>query len=97
MCQPPTGATVGLPFSGTVAEVLLLRKENVSLEHLLESELAVIYTRCVHDVLIVHDKTAIDPGLLTTSLNHKQKDTIFKPKFVNNEQINFLDLLIMPK
>jgi hypothetical protein len=67
------------------------------IKHLLESKKIKFYARYVDDILIIYDKTMIDPDLLTANMNHIHKNIIFKPASENNKQINFLHLLVIWK
>ena len=95
--QLPKGIAMGSPISRTIAEIFLQHYENMFIKHLLECKKITYYTKYVDDILVICDKTIIDPDRLTNSMNHIHKNITFKPTSENNEQINFLDLLLIWK
>ena len=60
---------MGSPISSIIAEIFLQYYENMFIKHLLESRNIIYYTRYVDDILIIYDRTDIDPDRLTNSTN----------------------------
>jgi hypothetical protein len=67
------------------------------LKHLFESQTITYYTRYVDDIFIIFDDTKIDSDRLTESMNSVHNDIVFKVTHEINNEINFLDLLIIRK
>jgi hypothetical protein len=88
---------MGSPISSITAEIFLQYYENIFLKHLLESQNIIYYTRYVDDIFIIFDNTIIDPNHLTNSMNTVHNDILFKPTQETDNQISFLDLLIIRK
>ena len=93
--QPPKDTAMGSPISSIIAEIFLQRYENMFMKHLFEYKNIIYYSRYVDDIFIMYDNTITDPDNLTNSMNNIHKDIIFKPTPSTNNQINFLDLLII--
>ena len=93
--QPPKGIAMGSPISSIIAEIFLQYYENIFIKHLFESKNIIYYTRYVDDIFIIYDNTITDPNMLTCSMNDIHQDITFKPTHKTNNQINFLNLLII--
>jgi hypothetical protein len=86
---------MGSPISSIIADIFLHYYENMFIKHLFESKNIIYYSRYVDDIFIIYDNTMTDPDNLTNSVNNIHKDIIFKSTSETNNQINFLDLLII--
>jgi len=53
------------------------------------------YTHYVDGILIICDSTKMDAELITFNINKINKNIKFSPKYEDNGQINFLDLLLI--
>jgi hypothetical protein len=95
--QPQKGVAKGSPISSITAEIFLQYYENLFLKHLFESQNITYYTRYVDDIFIIFDNTKIHADRLTESMNSVHNGIIFKTTHEINNQINFLDLLIIRK
>lgn len=76
---------------------ILYLVSNPRFKHLLEQKNLIFYTAYMNGISIMYDIAAIDPDLLITNINHIHQNFHFKRTLENNEQINFLDLLLIWK
>jgi hypothetical protein len=93
--QPPKEVAMGSTISSTIAEIFLQYYEHMFIKHLLESKSITYYTRYIDDIFIIYNKTTTNPDHLTYSMNNIHKNIVFKPTHEINNQINFMDLLII--
>jgi hypothetical protein len=93
--QPPKGRAMGSPISSIIADIFLQYYENMFIKHLFESKNIIYYSRYVDDIFITYDNMITDPDSLTNNMNNIHKDIIFKPTPRTNNQINFLDQLLI--
>jgi len=57
--QPEKEVSMGSPISSTIAEIFLQHLENTHIKQLLNTKNIILYTRYVHDILIICDTTPI--------------------------------------
>jgi hypothetical protein len=86
---------MGSRMSSIIEEIFLKYYENIFIKHLFESKNVIYYSRYVDDIFITYDNTITDPDMLTNSMNNMHQDTTFKPTHETNNQLHFLDLLII--
>ena len=60
------------------------------IKNLFESKKKRFNSRYVDGILVVYDISVIVPDLLTSNMNCKHKNIIFKPPPENNKYMNFL-------
>jgi hypothetical protein len=95
--QPDKGVSMGSPISGTIAEIFLQNIENTHIKQLLDTTNIIYYTRYVDDILVIYDARHINTNTVHKYISHIHSNLQLNPTYENNNQINFLDLLIILK
>jgi len=95
--QPEKGVAMGSPLSGTMAEIFLQHLENFHIKPLLDSKRISLYSRYVDDILIIYDATRTNPETIVHHANSMHSNIRLSPTLETNNQISFLDLLIIRK
>jgi hypothetical protein len=88
---------MGSPISGPIAEIFLQNIENTHIKHLLDTKNIIYYTRYVDDILIIYDTRYTNDNAVHKYTTWIHANLQLNPTYENNEQINFLDLLIIRK
>ena len=85
---------MGSPISGVIAEISLQHLEKIYIKHWLQSEELLFYNRYVDDVIIIYDSRKTETSRIETKLNSINRKLSFNGTEAENEQINYLDLII---
>jgi hypothetical protein len=93
--QPKKGVFMGLPISGTMAEIFLQHIENTHTKHLLDTKNILYYTRYIDDILIIYSTIHINNNTIQKYINQIHKNLQLNPTYENNSQLNVPDLLII--
>ena len=88
---------MGSPLSGTMAEIFLQHLENSHIKPLLDSKRISFYSRYVDDILVILDATRTNPETIVRYANSMHSNIHLSPTLETNNQISFLDLLIIRK
>ena len=88
---------MGSPFSGTMAEIFLQHLENSHIEPLLDSKCIAFYSRYVDDILVIYDATRTNPETIVHHANSMHSNIHLSTTLETNNQISFLDLIIISK
>jgi len=95
--QPHKGVAKGSPLSGTIAEIFLQHLENSHIKPLLDSKCIIFYSRYVDDVLVIYDVIRTNPEMIVHHANSMHSNIQLSPTLETNNQISFLDLVIIRK
>ena len=87
---------MGSPLSGIMTEMFLQHLEDSHIKPLLESKCIIFYSRYV-DIIIIYDATRTDPETRVQHANYMHSNLQLTPTLESNNQISFLDLLIIRK
>ena len=92
---------MGSPISGIIAELFLQQLENSHIKFLLESTHTHTHTAfnsCyVDDILIIYDASCTNTNAIVQYANAMHNSLHFAPTLESNNQISFVDPLIMRK
>jgi hypothetical protein len=89
---------MGSPISGIIAEIFLQSFEEKHLNHILDQNNIIFYTRYVDDILLIYNTDKTNPDHILKYMNSLHDDLVFTPTLENkHNSINFLDLLITRK
>jgi hypothetical protein len=88
--QPDKGVVMGSPLSGIIAEIFLQQLED---SHIKPLRIA-FYSRYL-DIIIIYDPTCTDPETIVQHTNSMHSNIQPTPVLESNNQISFLDLLII--
>jgi len=87
---------MGSPLSGTMAEIFLQYLENSHIKPLLDSRRISFYSLYV-DILVIYDATGTNPETIVHHVNSMHSNVHLSPTLETNNQISFLDILIIRK
>ena len=93
--QPEKGVSMGSPISNTDAEIFLQNLENTHLKQILDAKNITFYARYVNDILLIYNTKHTTPKIIHNHINKVHPKLQFTPTFENNNNISFLDLLII--
>jgi len=80
-----------------MVEIFLQHLEDSHIKPLLESKCITFYSRYVDDIIIIYDATHTDPEMIVQHTNAMHSNLQLNPTLESNNQISFLDLLIIRK
>ena len=95
--QPDKGVAMGSPLSDVMAEIFLQDLEDSRIKPLLESKCVTFYPRYVDDNIIIYDVTRTDSETIVQHANSMHSNLQLTPTLESNNQISFLDILIIRK
>jgi hypothetical protein len=88
---------MGSPISNTITEVFLQTIENTHIKQLLDTTNILYYTKYVDDIFVIYDTRHIDNYTVHKYISQIHPNIQLNPTYEHNNQINFLDLLIILK
>ena len=94
--QPDIEIAMGSPLSGTMAEIFLQHLEDLHTKPLLDSICIIFYSRYV-DIIIIYDATRTNKETIIRHSNSIHSNIQLSPTLETDNQISFLDLLIIRK
>jgi hypothetical protein len=95
--QPDKDVAMGSPLSGTVAEIVLQHLEGIHTKPLLDSKNIIFYSRYVDDIIIIYYANHANPETIIRHANSIHNNVHLTPTLEADNQISFLDLLIIRK
>ena len=95
--QPDKGVAMGSPLSGTMAEIFLQNLEDLHIKPLLDSKYIMFYSRYVDNIVIIYDANRTNPETIIRHANSIHNNMQLSPTLEADNQISFLDLLIIRK
>jgi hypothetical protein len=95
--KPDKGVAMGSPISGIIAEIFLQQLENSHIKFLLDSKYITFYSRYVDDIFIIYDASRTNPDAIMQFANSMHNSSQLTQTLESNNQIGFLDLLIIRK
>jgi hypothetical protein len=95
--KPDKGVAMGSPISGIIAEMFLQQLENSHIKFLLDSKHITFYSRYVDDIFIIYGTTYTNPDTILQYANSIHNSLQLTPTLEANNQISYLDLLIIRK
>ena len=88
---------MGSRLSGTMAEIFLQHLKNSHIKPLLDSKCISFYSRYVDDILVIYGATRTNPETKVHHANSTHSNIHLSTTLETNNQISFLDLLIIRK
>jgi len=95
--KPDKEVAMGPPISGIVAEIFLQQLENSHIKFLLDSKHIKFYARYLDDTFLIYDASRTNPDAIVQYANSTHNSLQLTPTLESNNQISFLDLLIIRK
>jgi len=97
--QPDKGVAMGSPLSGIIAEIFLQHLEDSHIKPLLDSKCITFYSQHVDNIIVIYDATHTNPEtiILLQHANSICSNVQLSSTLEANNQISFLDLLIIRK
>ena len=86
---------MGSPISNTVVEIFLQYLENTHLKHTLDAQNITSYARYIDDILLIYNTKHTTSDIIHSHINKVHPNLQFTPTFEHNNDISFLDLLII--
>ena len=86
-----------LYLSGILPEIPLQQLEDSHIKSLLESKYIMFYSRYVDDIIVIYNATRTNPETIVQHANSMHSNIQLTPTLESNNQISFLDLLIIRK
>jgi len=85
---------MGLPISGTVAEVYLQYVESTHIKQWWETGEISLYKRYVNDILIIYESQKINNNIIEQKINTTDNNIEFNMTTEENNAIDYLDLTL---
>ena len=85
---------MGLPISGTLAEIYLQHIEELYIRHWIESKAIIYCKRYVDDIIIIFNHNKTNEIAITSIMNYINEQLESKTTMEVNKSINYLDLII---
>jgi hypothetical protein len=88
---------MGSPLSGTIVEIFLQHLEDIHIKPLLDSKRIMFSSRYVDHIIIIYDANRTNPETIIRHANSIHNNIQLSPTLEADNQINFLDILIIRK